>query len=461
MRSALSSLGSPRVHIQKLEPRICLASTISPISFSPPINSPVGSAAVIATGEFTGDGNVDLLARSANDGSVKLFKGAGNGTFGTTGIPVSAGFNVTSMVVADFNHDGNLDVAAANNSGMLTVVSQVTILLGKGDGTFTNAGTAFPGANPNALAVGDFNEDGIPDLVSANDLQWSPPGTAQPATYGAGLLLGNGDGTFKPVRKIFLSAPQTHVAVGDFNGDSAPDIALAGPNVMSASPVPQSLVFAAFNTRTGGGFGVLTAAGFPGRAGGLQARDLNNDHHADLEAVQVFARSNTSGTIYPYPVPGDTTVRMYLYQGSTTNSGSDTFKVGPAIQVPMTNPAGLSAADFDKDGNVDLAVAGKDARPTPTANAPGGIVAVIPGRPLVAVNGFPIFRSGPAPLSQAIADLNGDGKPDILTGHASGVSALLNTSRPPASNPVSEGGDLTDNGGGDLTPSPDAIDASV
>src|SRR5437867_733105 len=219
MRCAHSSLGSSCAHIQKLEDRICLASTISPISFSPPINSPVGSAAVIATGEFTGDGKVDLLARSGNDGSVKLFKGAGNGTFGTTGMPVSAGLNVTSMVVADFNHDGNFDVAAANNPGTLAAASSVTILLGNGDGTFTKASTPFPGANPTALAVADFDGDGIPDLISANDSQWTPPGSLSPASYGAGLLLGNGDGTFKPVRKIFLSAPQKHVAVGDFNND--------------------------------------------------------------------------------------------------------------------------------------------------------------------------------------------------------------------------------------------------
>src|SRR5947207_686344 len=153
MRSALSPSEHSRVDLQQLESRICLASTISPISFSPPINSPVGSAAVIALGDFTGDGNVDLLARGGSDGSVSLFKGAGNGTFGTTGAPVPAGANVSSMVVADFNHDGNLDVAAANNpAASLAATSTLTILLGHGDGTFVKASTPFPGANPNALA---------------------------------------------------------------------------------------------------------------------------------------------------------------------------------------------------------------------------------------------------------------------------------------------------------------------
>ena len=60
MRSALSSSEHSRVDLQQLESRICLASTISPISFSPPINSPVGSAAVIALGDFTGDGKTDV-----------------------------------------------------------------------------------------------------------------------------------------------------------------------------------------------------------------------------------------------------------------------------------------------------------------------------------------------------------------------------------------------------------------
>jgi hypothetical protein len=436
MRSVNSFLESFSSAIEKLESRLCLATTLNGIFLSPPVNSPVGSGAVIALGDFTSDGKVDLLAKNGSDGIVRLFAGKGDGSFETTGRPVPAGFGVSSLAVADFNKDGKLDVAAANNPGSTTVLSRVTILLGKGDGTFTVASTPFPGANPNDLVVADFDKDGLPDLAVANDLQWAPPGTAQPSSYGGGYLRGRGDGTFDTVRKIFLSGPQVHVAAGDVNGDGAADVAFAGPNVMSASPLPQATVYVAINANSGFIPGVV--ANFPGNAGGLTARDVNNDRRADIQVLQNFPRSNTGA----YVVPGDATVRFYLSGPSPTDVNASSFSQGAIVPLPLTNAAGLSAADFDRDGRPDFAVAGQDARPTPTANIPGGAVAVIPGRPFTAANFLPIFRTGPSPISQAIGELNGDARPDILSGHATGVNALLNLSRPIATTISGEGGDL-------------------
>jgi hypothetical protein len=394
------------------------------LSFSAPVLSPVGSATVIATGDFTSDGRPDLLARGANDSLVRLFKGNGDGSFGSPGVAIQAGFNVTSIVVADFNRDGNLDFAAANNSGMLTVLSSVTILLGRGNGTFVQASTPFPGANPNALAVADFNRDGIADLVSANDLQWTPPGSLAPPSFGAGVLLGNGDGTFKPVQKIYLTGPQTHVAVGDINGDGWADAAFAGPNLLTASPLPISDVTAAINAN--GGFKTVRVAGVLGSVSGLAARDVTRDGAADIEVVQTFARSNSTTPV----VPGDTTLQFYLSRPTTSTDVDGSFVAGRAVDLPMVRAAGLSAADFDLDGRIDFAVAGTDARPTPADIPLGGIVAVVLGKPLSTTTAPPIFRAGPAPLSQTVDDLNSDGRPDILTGNASGVAALLNTTRP-------------------------------
>jgi len=247
----------------------------------------------------------------------------------------------------------------------------------------------------------------------------------------------NGSGSFGAATNFAVGTFPVSVAVGDFNGDGHEDVALAGPNVFSASPMPQSLLYAAFNTNTGGGFGVLTAASFPGSVAGLDARDMNADHQADLQAVQVFPRSNSTSV----PDPGDTTFRTYRYVGSNTNSGSNTFAAGVAIALPMTNPAGLSAADFDDDGWIDFAVAGLDARPTLANVAPGGIVAIIPGRPsATALNAVPIFRTGAPALAQTTADLNGDNQPDILIGHATGAAALLNQSRPTLTNSALDSG---------------------
>jgi len=406
---------------ETLERRICLSTSF--LSFSPPINSAVGSAPVIATGDFTNDKKVDLVAR-ASDGIVRLFKGNGDGTFDTNGAVIPAGFGVTSIVVSDFDKDGNLDLACANNPGLTAIVSSVTILLGHGDGTFTKSSAPYPGANPDSLAVADVDRDGLPDLISGNEVQWSPPGTLQPATYGAGILRGRGDGTFDAVTKINLAAPQKFVAAGDVNGDGASELAFVGPNVASASPLPQSILFASLNNGSGG-FQTGGVSSFPGGSAGLLMRDLNGDTRADIALVQVFPHSNTGGT-----VPGDATVKTFLYAASPTPTNAGPFKGGASIAIPETQAAGISAADFDGDGRADLAVAGTDARPSPTANAPGGIVVVIPGRPLAASNAQPIFRTGPAPLAQAVDDLNGDKKPDIVTGHANGVNTLLNTSHP-------------------------------
>jgi hypothetical protein len=109
-----------------------------------------------------------------------------------------------SIAVGDFNGDGILDLAVANEE---YPVSSVTILLGNGDGTFTPAASPTTGNTSTSIAVGDFNGDGIPDLAVAN------------ASRSVTVLLGKGDGTFAAT----ATSPSTGIApeaiaVGDFNG---------------------------------------------------------------------------------------------------------------------------------------------------------------------------------------------------------------------------------------------------
>jgi hypothetical protein len=89
----------------------------------------------------------------------------------------------------------------------------VTVLLGNGDGTFRTAGNFPAGTSAYSLAVGDFNGDGLPDL-------------AVPGAGGTRLLLGNGDGTFQTTNVSYVTGYSTSVAVGDFNGDGLPDLAV-------------------------------------------------------------------------------------------------------------------------------------------------------------------------------------------------------------------------------------------
>jgi autotransporter-associated beta strand protein len=141
---------------------------------------------------------------------VSILLGNGNGGFQTGGdYPVGA--NPESVAVGDFNGDGNTDLAVANG-----LSNTVSILLGNGDGTF-QANTAYgAGYYPKSVAVGDFNGDGNSDLAVAD-------------YYGhaVSVLLGNGHGTFQANGAYGACVYPESVAVGDFNGDGKPDLAVA------------------------------------------------------------------------------------------------------------------------------------------------------------------------------------------------------------------------------------------
>jgi hypothetical protein len=237
-------------------------------SFTPlaPISVPNGVFKV-GTGDFNGDGKIDLVVTAYE---VTVLLGNGDGTFtAKPSIPITGG--AASTVVGDFNGDGIADLAVADN-GSEFAPSSVTILLGKGDGTFTQVPESpATGIEPLAITAGDFNGDGILDLAVTNQNDGNPiPGTVT-------ILIGKGNGFFRPAAESPVTGPVPYsVAVADFNGDGKLDLAVAnaGSNTITillgkgdgtfASPVSPATginpVFAAVGDFNGDGVPDLAAA---------------------------------------------------------------------------------------------------------------------------------------------------------------------------------------------------------
>src|SRR6266700_4188335 len=176
----------------------------------------------IAAGDFNGDGKLDLAVSNYGDNSLSVLLGNGDGTFQAPRT-FAVGTNPAQVAIGDFNGDGKLDVAVSSVGS-----NTVSVLLGNGDGTFLPPLVTPVGANPWYFAVGDFNGDGILDLAVSDygcplDCNSSPSSTVT-------VLLGNGNGTFRPAPSLTVGNGPAGVAVGDFNGDGKPDLAVANVN---------------------------------------------------------------------------------------------------------------------------------------------------------------------------------------------------------------------------------------
>ncbi len=404
------------------------------ISFLPAVQSQLGALSVSTVGDFTGDRAADLVARNAATGQVQLFPGLGDGHFvaTATAAAIDAGPNVVQLVTADVNFDGRLDLVAVNARSSSNA-GGVTVLLGQGGLSFAPPRRYAAGPSPTSVAVGDFNRDGRPDLGVANDEAWPASSPNAPGTYGAGILFGTNAG-FDAVRQRALQGPTTAAAAAPptltaANVTLGATLSFAGPNLLVLTPIPVTNVYVigpAITTTPSGMPPVVAQVFASGQNKGLAMADLNRDGRPDVAALQALGADisnplaiSVHSIVSGVPTPTNSTTAP---PPTYTNIGSFATGLSNAPQF------GIAAADFDRDGRPDVAVAGiKPAGVLLPAFQNG--VAVLPGLGLGKFAAARFFNTGGQTASISIGDANRDGKTDIVAAGALGASTLLNTSK--------------------------------
>jgi hypothetical protein len=226
------------------------------------VATPCSYAYDVSTGDFNGDHKLDLLVTySSTACPLSIFLGNGDGTFQEPPINTYPSYNPAATGIGDFNGDGKLDVAVAEQFG---TISQVEILLGDGTGNFSPGATYPVGSFPLSIAVTDFRQNGKLDFAVAT------------VYGGTDEFLGNGDGTF-----TFASESPTvdgdWVVAADLNGDGKPDLAVAQQGTLAG------IASVAVILNNGDGTFQAPKDYLSGKVDQfIAAGDFNGDHKIDL-----------------------------------------------------------------------------------------------------------------------------------------------------------------------------------
>ena len=278
-------------------------------TFQNRVDYPTGKGPVaIATGDFNGDGNLDVAVANQLDNTVSIFFGDGTGVL-TPKSKVTVGHLPTYIISGDFNSDGKVDLAVTNFDD-----NTVSILLGNGDGTFKPQVLYATGNAPTCITSADFNGDGHPDIAvtEKNDNTVS-------------VFLGKGDGTFFNRIAYATGEGPVNVQTADINGDTIFDLAVA-------NSLDNSISILIGNGD--GTFGVETPYPTNTTPLSIAIADFNVDGRPDLAVAE----------------QGGNTVGLFIGVGGGIVSGPLDLTVG-------TQPVSVATADFNGDGLPDLVVA--------------------------------------------------------------------------------------------------------
>jgi len=423
-----------RQRFQRLAPLFCLTTMLSGLGAGPALHAvplfpepafPVGSEPWdVTSADFNRDGIADLVVTNVgvNSKVISVLLGRGDGTFQPES-RYTVGDGPQAVAVADFNIDGKADLAVANIRS-----NDVSVLLGVGDGTFTGATQMRVGSGPRGIVAGDWNGDRRMDLAVANN-----------NSMDFSVLLGNGNGTFAPEARYPTGSGPVDIAAADFDADGRPDLA------MTTFGIGIAVHLGIGDGTFGGEIRTLSTT----YQDALVAGDLNADGVQDLVATNYGFPDDVSIFLgrgdgmfqprVPYPVQdnvndvalgdldgdGDLDFAALSSSSLSVRLGSGNGGFGPEKRFGAGGSARhLTLSDLDGDGRLDIAL----------TNQNDQLVVVLRG--LGGGNFGPQerFRTGRGPSSVAVGDLNMDGHLDLAVANSGSfdaapddVSVLLGT----------------------------------
>ena len=383
-----------------------------------------------AIGDFNGDGNPDMAVAVLCDiyafctsRSVNIFLGNPDGTFSaaanyavqditvqTYNAPVGA----SSIVAADLNHDGKLDLVVANFQSISgNNILGISVLLGNGDGTFQTH-TDYAGAEASqsigdtldgaSVAIADLNGDGHLDIVATGP------------EVGAVVWLGNGDGTFRTgVQYSNTGGGSSAIAVGDFNGDGKPDIAVTNGAQYElythdgmASSAGVGTTVSVLLGHGDGTFGPPVAYATAFDPESISVGDVNGDGKLDLVVLGALPVCCDQGT----------PLTILLGNGDGTFQKAMEFPIEEAYYPwDWFQPVPVALGDFNLDGRLDVVVG------SGPANA---MIGLLRGNGDGTFQPPTTYGTGTDPYMIAVGDFNHDGKPDLATSNmVSGTVSVL------------------------------------